>query len=34
MFTVCQNLKNKQSNNELIYFNKVDNVDTHMTKKC
>ena len=32
MFTVCQNLKNKQSNNELIYFNKVDNVDTHMTK--
>ena len=32
MFTVCQNLKNKQSNNELIYFNKVDNVDTHITK--
>ena len=32
MFTVCQNLKNKQSNNELIYFNKVDKVDTHMTK--
>ena len=32
IFTVCQNLKNKQSNNELIYFNKVDNVDTHMTK--
>lgn len=33
IFTVCYNLKNKKdSNNNLIYFNQINNVDTHMMK--
>ena len=32
IFEYCLNLKNMTKNNELIYFNNVSNVDTHMTK--
>ena len=32
IFEYCLNLKNMTSNNELVYFNNVNNVDTHMTK--
>ena len=32
IFEYCLNLKNMKSNNELVYFDYVNNVDTHMTK--
>lgn len=32
IFSYCLNLKNMKSSDELVYFNNVNNVDTHMTK--